>query len=290
MQTHTIRTPAKINFWLEVLGKRPDGYHELSTLMVPVEVHDTLRVQLRSSDIRIATSCKDVPCDERNLIWKAAEAYFRATGWRTGFFVQLEKKIPVAAGLGGGSSNAAGILRFLNRIAPEPLPMGELIGIAARVGADVPFFLLQQPALATGIGEKLQPVEGFPVYPVLLLKPPIQVPTPWAYGRIKLTRSGSRIRIATLLACPRNPARCLENDLEPAVADRHPVIEEIKRWMLRHGAVGALMSGSGPTVFGVFETWEQAKRAETAARHEWPSFWSAVTATRGSETSADSRP
>ncbi|MBZ4658654.1 MAG: 4-(cytidine 5-diphospho)-2-C-methyl-D-erythritol kinase [Desulfacinum sp.] len=276
-----LHTPAKINLWLEVLAKRQDGYHDLSTLMLPVSVYDTLEVELDPEDERISilVDSPEVPADERNLVWKAASAFFRHTRWRTGLRVKLTKRIPSAAGLGGGSSDAAAILHFLNEEAHEPLSLQELLDVAAAVGADVPFFLLRRPALATGIGEILSPVEDLPAYPLVLIKPPVDVPTAWAYGRLKLTRGGSRIRIATLLACPRNPAPCLENDLEEAVISRHPVIENMKRWLMRNGAVGALMTGSGPTVFGVFETWEQARAVEARAKKDWPESWSAAAMT-----------
>ncbi|WP_073037962.1 4-(cytidine 5'-diphospho)-2-C-methyl-D-erythritol kinase [Desulfacinum infernum] len=276
-----LHTPAKINLWLEVLARRQDGYHDLSTLMLPVSVYDTLEVELDPAGHRIWIQVEPpgIPTDERNLVWKAASAFFRKTGRPVGLRVRLVKRIPSAAGLGGGSSDAAAILLFLNEEAHEPLPLKELLDVAATVGADVPFFLLRRPALATGIGEILSPVENLPEYPLVLIKPPVDVPTAWAYGRLKLTRGGSRIRIATLLACPRNPAPCLENDLEEAVVSRHPVIENIKRWLMRNGAVGALMSGSGPTVFGVFETWEQARALEVRAKKDWPESWSAAATT-----------
>ncbi|WP_084057044.1 4-(cytidine 5'-diphospho)-2-C-methyl-D-erythritol kinase [Desulfacinum hydrothermale] len=276
-----VHTPAKINLWLEVLAKRPDGYHDLSSLMLPVALYDTLEVQIDPGDTqtRLEVNMPGVPTDERNLVWRAAQAYFQRTSRPVGLRVRLTKRIPWAAGLGGGSSDAAAILSVLNQCALDPLSPEELLGVAATVGADVPFFLLRRPALATGIGETLEPVDDLPSYPLVLIKPPVDVSTAWAYGRLKLTRGGSRIRIATLLACPRNPAPCLENDLEKEVVSRHPVIEGIKRWLLQNGAVGALMSGSGPTVFGVFEAWEQAQAVESLAKRDRPEWWSAAVVT-----------
>lgn len=274
-----VNVPGKINLWLEVLGRRTDGYHEVSTLMLPVALFDRLEVEACGEGIRLECAHPLVPVDERNLIHRAAEAFFQKTGWRTGLQVRLDKVLPVGAGMGGGSANAAAILSFLNETAPRPLPAAALHELARSLGADVPFFLLKRPALATGMGDALKPVFGLPPYPLVLIKPPFEVSAAWAYGSLKLTRGGSRIMIDTLLACPHNPASYLENDLEDAVSARHPEIAAIKGWLLRNGAVGALMTGSGPTVFGIFETMDHAMAVEEAARRVWASCWCAATRT-----------
>ncbi|MEJ5366099.1 MAG: 4-(cytidine 5'-diphospho)-2-C-methyl-D-erythritol kinase [Desulfosoma sp.] len=276
-----VTVPGKINLWLEVLGKRPDGYHEVSTLMLPVALFDRLVLEPQGEGIRLECAHPLVPVDERNLIHRAAEAFFRKTGWRIGLRVRLDKAVPVGAGMGGGSADAAAVLSFLNEMAPRALPFSALHELARSLGADVPFFLLKRPALATGVGDALKPISGLPRYPLVLIKPPFEVSAAWAYGSLKLTRGGSRINIDTLLACPHNPASCLENDLEDAVSARHPEVAAIKGWLLRNGAVGALMTGSGPTVFGIFESMDHASAVERVARRAWASCWCAATSTLG---------
>lgn len=275
----TVCAYGKINLWLEVLRKRPDGYHDLSTLMLPVAVYDRLDVEVVHRGMRLECPHPEVPKDDRNLVWRAAEAFFQRSGWRIGLHIRLQKGIPVGAGMGGGSADAAAVLTCLNRITPQRLSSQALHELARSLGADVPFFLLGAPALAAGIGDVLQPVSGLPKYPLVLIKPPFAVSTAWAYGSLKLTRGGSHIKIDTLLACPHNPASCLENDLEDVVAERHPDIIAIKGWLRRNGAVGALMTGSGPTVFGIFETVGQAAAVAEEGRRVWPTWWCAATTT-----------
>ncbi len=275
----SVRVPGKINLWLEVLGKRADGYHDLSTLMVPVALFDRLEMEMKAEGIRLECPHPLVPSDETNLVYRAAKAFFQKAGWRMGLRVRLEKGIPVGAGMGGGSADAAAVLAFLNRVAPRALSREVLHELARGLGADVPFFLVRRPALATGIGDRLEVVSGVPRYPLVLIKPPFEVSAAWAYGSLKLTRGGSRIKIGTLLACPRNPASCLENDLEGAVAARYPIVAAIKGWLLRNGAVGALMTGSGPTVFGIFETMDRAMTVARAARRQWTHCWCSATTT-----------
>ncbi|ROQ90967.1 4-(cytidine 5'-diphospho)-2-C-methyl-D-erythritol kinase [Desulfosoma caldarium] len=280
---------AKINLWLEVLRKRPDGYHDLSTLMLPVGIQDRLDIETCSEGLELRCDHPEVPTDARNLLYRAAEAFFERSGWRIGLRLYLVKGIAVGAGLGGGSADAAALLRFLNTVAPEPLPSSTLHELARGLGGDVPFFLLGRPALATGIGDQLQPIVGLPQYPLLLMKPPYAVSTAWAYGSLKLTRGGSRIKIQTLLACPLNPASCLENDLEDVVAKAYSDVVAIKEWLLHNGAVGALMTGSGPTVFGIFETVDQARAVATRIPAAWSRYWWAVTTTLNGPQSCRAR-
>ncbi|MEJ5349580.1 MAG: 4-(cytidine 5'-diphospho)-2-C-methyl-D-erythritol kinase [Desulfosoma sp.] len=275
----TVTACAKINLWLEVIRKRPDGYHDLSSLMLPIGIHDRLMIETGSKGFHLSCTHPDVPTDDRNLVWRAADAFFDRSGWSIGLHVHLVKEIPVGAGLGGGSADAAALLTFLNTLAPSPLSDQDLHELARGLGADVPFFLLGRPALAMGVGDQLQPVFGVPQYPLLLVKPSYAVSTAWAYGSLKLTRGCSRIKIDTLLACPLNPASCLENDLESVVTQAYPDVAAIKGWLLRNGAVGALMTGSGPTVFGIFETMDQAMVAAKRMPDSWRRYWWAVTTT-----------
>jgi len=274
-----IRVPAKVNLWLEVIRKRSDGYHELSSLMLPIDVYDRLELSLQSGGISLTCNHAEVPENEANLAWKAAELYLEATRLITGVKIRLEKAIPAGAGLGGGSADAAGVLLAMNEIAGRRLSMDELHALAGRLGADVPFFLYCRPAMAGGIGEKLERVEGIPCYPLVLIKPPMMVSTRWVYQSLKLTRGESRIRIATFLAHPWRLHDVMQNDLEIVTLDEYPLLAKMKEWLKEHGAVGVLMSGSGPTVFGVFQDRSHAERVGILAKQAWKGSWVRVAET-----------
>ncbi len=272
-----VNVPAKINLWLEVIAKRADGSHELSTLMLPVGSCDTLALEAWEGDgIHLDCDHPGIPVNEGNLAWRAAAAFFHAAGKAGGVRIQITKRIPVAAGLGGGSADAAGVLLALNRIYGSVLTGHCLAALAGTLGADVPFFLYQRPALATGVGEQLNLVEGIPDYPLVLVKPPIEVSTRWVYQSLKLTRGASRIKLRTLLARPWRLHELMENDLESVTLAEYPVLGQIKRWLLEKGAIGALMSGSGPTVFGVFRRSSEAEQVGMQAEDRWPLCWVAV--------------
>jgi 4-diphosphocytidyl-2-C-methyl-D-erythritol kinase len=265
--------PAKINLWLEVIGKRTDGYHELSTLMLPVGIYDRIEISLIPHGIILECSDASLPYDAGNLAWRAADFYLRESGMEGGVRIKLEKNIPVGAGLGGGSSDAGAVLGMLDQLLAHPVTSTRLHTLARSLGADVPFFLNPRAALATGVGDQLRVVSGLPQYPLLLIKPPAFVGTAGIYGRLALTRGTSRINIQAFLAHPWNVRPFLENDLESVTLVDCPVIARIKLWLLENGAIGALMTGSGPTVFGVFRHLENAQAAEVEARKVWPSCW-----------------
>jgi 4-diphosphocytidyl-2-C-methyl-D-erythritol kinase len=277
--------PAKINLWLEVVQRREDGYHELSSLMLPIGLYDHLDIELSSQKgIRLTCNHPKVPQDSRNLAWKAAELFLGANGLEIGVDIRLRKNIPVGAGLGGGSADAAAVLLGLNKAFENPLPSDILAGIALKLGADVPFFLEQRPALATGIGEKLLAVQGVPDYPLLLLKPAVSVSTRWVYQSLKLTRGGSRIKLSTFLSHPWQLQGLIENDLETVTLGEYPLLSQLKRWLTDQGALGTLMSGSGPTIFGVFTDEDQARKVEVLARQVWKECWTAAVNVLGSLT------
>jgi len=262
----TILAPAKINLFLKVTGKRPDGYHELDSLMQKLRLGDTLIVELVDRGISLTCSDPDLPIGEDNLAWRAARYFFSHTGWMGGARISLEKKIPVAAGLGGGSSDAAAVLLALNRLCGTGLSEEELAGLGFSLGADVPFFVRPAPAaLARGIGERLSPVPGLPPGPVLLVNPGFPVSTKWAYENLALTSEGNPYILAPDSAPLSNgyfgpgpidikttEAAVFANDLESVTIGRYPEIGRIKESLLGFGARIALMSGSGPTVFGLF--------------------------------------
>lgn len=275
----TRRAPAKINLWLEVIRKREDGYHDLSSLMLPVDIHDDLEVTPSpGAGIRLRCDPGGLPRDRNNLAWRAAESFFELMGEAAGVDLLLRKRIPVGAGMGGGSSDAAAVLLALEELFPGRVSRERLHEAAARLGADVPFFLDARPALATGIGERLEPVAGVPPYPLVLIKPAVEVATAHVYKNLRLTRGSSRIKLRAFMDRPWDLQDVLENDLESVTVSEHSELREIKGWLLDQGSLGALMSGSGPTVFGVFRDFEAALRASEEAKRRWRGCW--VVATR----------
>ncbi len=284
-----IRSPGKINLWLEVLRKRGDGYHDLSSLMLPVEVHDLLEVEIcREPGVTVRCDHPKVPSDERNLAWRAADLYLRTIGSGVGVRVHLTKHIPVAAGLGGGSSNAASVLIALNALFGGVLETKALHALATTLGADVPFFLRGRPALATGIGDRLEEVPGVPDYPLVLINPPLEVSTAWVYGSLQLTRGVSHIKLPLFQEQPWQLDEVLQNDLEQVTLARYPRISQMKEWLLSQGALGALMSGSGPTIFGVFSDAGASERVGNQARKVWEDCWVGVTRVMGNPSPARS--
>jgi 4-diphosphocytidyl-2-C-methyl-D-erythritol kinase len=267
--TH-IQSYAKINWTLDVLFRREDGYHELRTIYQTVSLHDELRISETSGAIEIACEDPRVPCDETNLAFKAALMLREVTGTSKGARIEIEKRIPVAAGLGGGSSNAAVTLLALIKLWQIAIDDGELIRIAASLGSDVPFFLIGGTALGVGRGEEVYPIEEARCENLLLVNPGFAVSTRDAYGRLSRLTSPEAASIIpfTLLAAKGISELPLvaRNDLEAPVLAAYPEIAEVKQRLLSLGARHALMSGSGATVFGVFDNSEMAGRAELEVR------------------------
>ena len=271
MQPLRLKAPAKINLFLHVTGRRTDGYHELFTLMCPLALYDILTVKTGGAGIHVRCNHPDVPEDASNLAARAARLFFEAASEQTasaspGLTIEIDKKIPVGAGLGGGSSNAAAILTALNRFWEYPLSKAVLLELGARIGADVPFFIQGVPALATGIGDRLEPFARLPHWTALLVYPNVAVSTAWVYKNLnlRLTKDEKKLRKFHFEGRLFNVAAHLVNDLEAVTAKAFPVINEIKRLLLAHGAAGAMMSGSGSAVFGLFEAPERAKSAYSA--------------------------
>jgi 4-diphosphocytidyl-2-C-methyl-D-erythritol kinase len=254
MSTITLLSPAKINLCLSVLGRRPDGYHDVEMLMQMVGLFDEVTVSLGGPGISVTCDSHAVPSGEENIAWKAAKAMLRLSGKDVGLVIKIKKNIPVAAGLGGGSGNAAAVLAALNRLVGIGLDRDRLTEIGAGIGMDVPFFFFGPTALAQGRGEILTELTPLPHIHVLLVNPGVETSTAWVYKNLnlRLTKKGDCNKIARLNL--RNIASGLHNDLESVTSALHPVINRIKDALLDQGAVGALMSGSGPTVFGIFET------------------------------------
>ena len=269
----TLPAPAKINLRLEVLGRRPDGYHELCMVNLLLDLHDTVRLQPAPAGIRVSCSFPGVPTDQTNLAVRAAELLLRRRS-RTGLRIRIWKRIPVAAGLGGGSSDAAATLLGLSRLWRLRLSAPELARIALEIGADVPFFLGGKPALVQGMGEKLSPWPRLPDWAYLLVFPPFGVSTAWAFSRLG-ARALTKASRPHIIMLSKNPdrielSRWLRNDLEAPVRRRHPLVGDLKQALMSLGALGAVMSGSGPTVVGVFQTRALAGLAGRGLRQYFP--------------------
>ncbi len=262
---YRVKAPAKLNLRLKITNRRPDGYHELVSLVVPIDLFDLLELRVMGKR-GIELSCEGfrVPTDENNLAYQAALSFLSKARIEQGVSIKLTKNIPVAAGLGGGSSDAAATLLTLNEMWSQPLSLSELHTIAVQLGADVPFFLYSEPSLATGIGEILEPVKKWPKLWYVIVTPPLQVSTSWVYGNLKLelTRGEYDYIVKFLKSAPFAVSAILENDLEEVTSTRFPVIETIKEFLVDAGAEGALMTGSGPSVFGVFSSLNQALSAK----------------------------
>jgi 4-diphosphocytidyl-2-C-methyl-D-erythritol kinase len=261
-----ILSPAKINLFLQVTGKRPDGYHDLFSLMCCVSLFDTILLQFGGNTIEIDSDHPQVPLDETNLAHKAAVLFFKNLDTAGGVKITIEKSIPVAAGLGGGSSNAASVLQGLNHYYDSPFSRNQLMSMGLSLGADVPFFLFEKPALASGIGEKLEAYPNLPPYHVVLICPGFAVSTAEVFQNLNLglTKCKKKISSSSFRETGYDVSRHLCNDLEAVTASRYPVIRSVKEQLLTHGALGALMSGSGPTVFGLFSEPDKAAAAMQA--------------------------
>jgi 4-diphosphocytidyl-2-C-methyl-D-erythritol kinase len=275
---------AKVNLALEVLRRRPDGYHEIATVMHAVDLSD--RLALEDADvIEIHTRAPGVPSDGQNLAYRAAAALREAAGVARGVRITLDKRIPVAAGLGGGSTDAAATLVGLNRLWGLRWPVAELEKLAVGLGMDVPFFLHGGAALATGRGERLTPLGGAALA-LVLVNPRFAVSTAEMYGRLTpaMYSDGVRARDAARALDSRGAGRVggsLYNGLESAARAAYPQIDQMHAALLAAGALGAAMSGSGPTVFGVARSWEQARQIQArVARASWECW--AVRTLRGS--------
>ncbi len=261
-----IKTPAKINLGLKILGKRDDGYHELETLFQMVDFYDHLEIEIIPSGIQLECDVPGIPADSTNLVWRAAEALREGRTGLPGAVLRLKKKIPSGAGLGGGSGNAAGALLGLNKLWDLRLTRPQLQKIAEKLGSDVPFFLESPCALGQGRGERLASLQSAEKFDVLLVSPHFPISTAEVYGRLKwgLTKGENDISILRKFLSKSDVpglANCLFNDLEPVVIEGYPQIQDIKEELNRSGACGALLSGSGSTVFGVYSDSEKAEKA-----------------------------
>mgnify|MGYP004702293563 CR=1 FL=1 len=266
MEEVKIRARAKINIALDVLGSRNDGYHEVSMIMQQVDLYDEVIVKKTDMGLRLKTDCEYIPNDEGNIAHKAASLMMELYGIKQGVDIQIHKNIPVAAGLAGGSTDAAAVLIAMNRLWKLGLSKDELMKLSLPLGADVPFCLLGGAALAEGIGEKLTPIRSLENSWVVLSKPNLCVSTAEVYKNLDLENIIRHPEMKILLdAMKKNDiitvTQNLCNVLETVTEKMHPIIRDVKRKMLEYNALGSLMSGSGPTVFGLFKDYHKAKNA-----------------------------
>lgn len=267
MNNITLQAHAKINLTLDVLGKRADGYHDLSMIMMEIPLADSVALE-KSDKISVSTNLSFLPNNQKNIAYQAAEQFFSETGIQGGVTIQIEKNIPVSAGLAGGSTDAAAVLKGLNQMYETGLTLEQLRAIGNQIGKDIPFCLQGGIALAEGTGEKLRTLPSLPHCYMVLIKPHhLNVSTKEVFSSLNLSRMelhpDTNGAITALESGDLNGlCRRMYNVLEDVTVKKHPVIAELKYIMLEYGALGSVMSGSGPSVFGIFNSLEQAKQAE----------------------------
>lgn len=271
-----LKARAKINLTLDVTGKRPDGYHELRTIMQTLSLYDGVYIKrIAKPRIKVKTNLFWLPVDERNLAWKAAELMRKRFGIRDGVFIEIDKRIPVAAGLAGGSADCAAVLVGMNRLYELGLSERQLEGLAGMLGSDIPYCVRRGTVLAEGVGDILKPVEyPCPFCRVVLAKLPVSVSTAAVYQKLRWQEVGARPDTEGMLRAMKRRdvpqmGKLLCNVLESVTIPIHPEIGEIKRRFMELGAEGALMSGSGPTVFALFTDKSRAEQAAEQMKREF---------------------
>jgi len=288
MMTLEKDSPCKVNLLLNILGKRPDGFHELETVFHPVKLFDRLSLARGGAGVQLTCSDPTLPTDATNLVQRAAAVFFSSAKIHEGVRIHLTKQIPMAAGLGGGSGNAATTLLGLNELFGSPLSVAQLHPLAATLGSDVNFFLQAKPALATGRGEQVESLAEFPALrgaSFLLIHPGFGISTPWAYqqlARFPQALNGIPGRARKLISLLQSAdlvtaGREFYNSLEAPALEKYPVLALYQEFLRAHGAAATLMSGSGSTTFALFP---ERARAEVAREKFQPKFgercWTAI--------------
>ena len=280
MRTLEKSSPCKVNLLLNILGRRSDGFHELETLFHPVGLFDTLEFERCGVGLQLVCNDPSLPVDGRNLVHKAASLFLEKSAITDGVLVRLHKRIPMAAGLGGGSGNAAITLLGLNELFGYPLKPEEVYQLAIALGSDISFFLQPNPALATGRGELIRPLEPFPVLDgkaFVLVHPGFGISTPWAYlqlARFPEALHGRPGRGEELVRRLREQdveaaAKAFYNSLEAPALEKYPILEIYQRFFKENGALGALMSGSGSTTFAIADSTTEGHRLSSAFREQF---------------------
>jgi 4-diphosphocytidyl-2-C-methyl-D-erythritol kinase len=277
MEVLQLESPAKVNLRLEILKRREDGYHELRTVLQKISLHDTLHFSLKKEKgVSIVADHPSLPIGKTNLVYQAVQSVLKISGYKGGVHIEIEKRIPLGAGLGGGSSNAATTLKALNQLLEMNLSKRELMGMGLEIGADVPFFFLRGAAIGSGVGERLKK-EELPNLWYVLIYPNFEVSTRWAYQNFVLTNQQFHFNLHKFLKSPEGISRILLNHLEEVVSKKYPQIGIMEKILFSAGALGALMTGSGPTVFGLFQddksaTGAYAKIKKSVGRRGWVVF------------------
>jgi 4-diphosphocytidyl-2-C-methyl-D-erythritol kinase len=265
------KSPCKVNLILNILGKRADGFHELETVMQPVNVCDEMTFERAGSGLQLTCNNPELPTDSKNLVHRAATSFLAAAKISDGVRIHLKKNLPLAGGIGGGSANAAVTFSALNELFGQPLSPEKLHELAAALGSDVPFFLHDTPALATGRGEKVQPLETFPALrgkAFFLVHPGFGISTPWSYqnlARFPAALNGRPGRAEKLVSVLRagdleGASAEIYNSLEAPAFDKFPVLQLYKEFLRENGALVSLMSGSGSTTFAIAESLSAAEK------------------------------
>lgn len=267
----TEKAPAKINLGLDTICKRPDGYHELAMIMTSVDLCDHLTLsEIAEDKIILQTNKAFLPVDKKNHVYQVVRAVKETYGITTGLKININKKIPIAAGLGGGSTDAAAALRGINRLWQLGLSLEELAEIGLIAGSDVPYCVYGKTALATGIGEIITPLPDLPPCWVVLVKPAISVSTPKVFQELQVETVEHPNIAALKLAIEKGDyqemVQYLGNSLEAVTGEKYPVVKKVKEKMQQFGCDGVLMSGSGPTVFGLCQKYSRAKRVYNALK------------------------
>jgi 4-diphosphocytidyl-2-C-methyl-D-erythritol kinase len=282
------QSPCKVNLLLNILGRRPDGFHELETVMYPIQLFDHLELQCIGEEIKLTCSDPILPTDSRNLVYRAADAFLKRADLKDGIQIHLDKRIPLAAGLGGGSGNAATTLLALNELFDSPLTASELQDIAASLGSDIPFFLQSRPALATGRGEIITSLDFFPSLKgaaFLLIHPGFGIAASWAYQQLAKFpealngRAGRARELITALSEPDfgKAAKLLYNSLEAPALKKFPILQLFQEFLREQGTMATLMSGSGSTTFAIAESVTKAEQLSEGFRTKFgKTNWIAV--------------
>ncbi len=263
---YSLEAPAKVNLTLDILGKRTDGYHELATVMHQIDLVDRISLEKGGRDIRVSSNSSQIPDNEENLAYKAARLMYEKFGLPEGLQIYIEKNIPVGAGLAGGSTDAAAVISGINKLYGLKLELPVLLELGARIGSDVPFCLMGGTALARGRGEILSQLPAGPLLHMVLVKPDFQISTREVYQAFRLDKVLKPPDTTAFLAAWHNYdminiARKMSNVLETVSLEENPEIAAIKKQLMAGGALNSLMSGSGPSVFGLFASQKTAEEA-----------------------------
>lgn len=260
-----VKAYAKVNLSLDVVGKREDGYHLLRMLMQTIDLYDVIKIEKIDNGIEIRCNKHYVPTDNRNIAYRAAESFIKEFSIKEGVRIYIEKNIPVSAGLAGGSTNGATVIKSMNKLFQVNAPIEKLCNIGVNIGADIPFCIYGGTALCEGIGEKITPLPRFKNHILVLVKPNFGVSTKEVYGAISLNKIHRHPNTKVLIKAIEEDnvkfiSENMKNVLENVTLNKHKILRNIKGDIVKMGALGALMSGSGPTIFGIFDDMLKAQR------------------------------